>query len=282
MHLLAPDGSPLHAAFVRVRDAAGLDWIAAVAVPRATILADVSQVVIWVLVAGGLTFLLALVIGARLFGRVANDVRELALAVQRVGQGEITAEFVTRRTDEVGELARTFSQMRRDLFTDKLTGIANRSALKHILARMTTAPAPGVILPPFALLFIDLNWFKALNDRWGHDNGDRALMEIAQRLQGHIRQTDHVARLGGDEFVVVLRDITSREEAQAVSDQLTQLISIPLTMLQDVPEHELLHVGASIGIALYPQDASNAQHLLHLADQHMYANKATQHVASPL
>ena len=279
-HLQALDGSPLHVAFVRIRDTAGLDWIAGVALPRATMLEDVSKLVIWVLLAGGLAFVLALLIGMHLFGRVADDIHALSLAVQRIGQGDVHTHFETRRTDEVGQLARTFSQMRQDLFTDKLTGIPNRSALRHQLTRMTTSSIPDMELPPFAVLFIDLDWFKPLNDQWGHDNGDRALKEIAQRLQSHIRREDYVARLGGDEFVVVLQDIDHLEAAQVVSNHLEQLISAPLTTLQGIPPEQIVHVGASIGIALYPQDGATAQTLLKLADQHMYDKKGHQHHTS--
>lgn len=271
-------GQPVHVAFVRVTDHAGLDWMAVVAVPRATLLADVSRLVEGVIVAGALCLLLALVIGIRLFGRIADDVRGLSNAVKRMGKGDISSSFETQREDEVGELARNFGHMRNELFTDRLTGVSNRSALQHVLSNLTTARQPHLSPPsdPFALLFIDLNLFKPLNDRWGHDNGDRALSEVAQRLRRHVRTNDHVARLGGDEFVVVLRGVDRRDTAQAASDKLVELISAPLTTLQGVPDGQVVQLGASIGIALYPHDAQDVQSLLKHADQQMYAQKACQ------
>lgn len=263
-------GDPVHAAFVHVTDHAGLDWMAVVAVPRATLLADVSRMVEWVLVAGALCLLLALAIGIRLFGRIADDVRSLSNAVKRVGQGDITTTFETQRKDEVGELARNFSHMRHELFTDRLTGVSNRSALQHVLTSLTIPPQTT----PFALLFIDLNLFKPLNDRWGHDNGDLALAEVARRLRTHVRAGDHVARLGGDEFVVLLQGVDNLQSAQIASAKLVELISAPLTTLQGIAPEVVVHLGASIGIALYPHDALDAQALLKHADQQMYAHKA--------
>jgi diguanylate cyclase len=275
LHLRDDQGQPLHVAFVRVTDHAGLDWMAVVAVPRATLLADVSRLVEWVLIAGALCLLLALAIGMRLFGRIADDVRGLSNAVKRVGQGDITSSFDTQRNDEVGELARNFSHMRQELFTDRLTGVANRSALQHVLSSLIGQGQAA----PFALLFIDLNLFKPLNDRWGHDNGDLALTEVAHRLRSHVRAGDHVARLGGDEFVVVLQGVEQLHSAQMASVKLVEVISAPLTTLQGIPPDVVVHLGASIGIALFPHDAQDAQALLKHADQQMYADKATQRPA---
>ena len=279
LQLQDPDGNLIHAAFVRVTDNAGLDWMAVVAVPRATLLAEVTRSVKWVLIAGALCLLIALLIGMRIFWRVADDVRGLSEAVHRVGQGDIATVFETRSKDEVGDLARSFSHMRHALFTDQLTGAANRSALQHILAKLTAKTADGKAPPPFALLFIDLNLFKQLNDRWGHDNGDLALAEVAARMKMRLRQGDYIARLGGDEFVVLLPGIDNLAAAQAVSNHLEPVIRAPLTTLRNIPEGTTVHLGASIGIALYPHDAQDAQSLLKHADQQMYAQKALRPVA---
>jgi diguanylate cyclase (GGDEF)-like protein len=277
LHLNDHDGNPLHAAFVRVFDEAGLDWIAVVTVPRATLLADVSRLVQAVLILGAACLLLALLLGIRQFGRVADDVSTLSSVVSRVRSGDIHAPIDSSRADEIGQLAHNVDQMRRELFTDRLTSVANRSAMQHHLNALIARPAaPGAEAAPFALLFLDLNLFKPLNDRWGHDNGDRALTEVAQRLQTRLRSHDLVARLGGDEFVIVLRGMSNLQEAQSVSAQLEALVSEPLTTLQGIPEGEQVSLGASIGIALYPQDAQDMQQLMRHADQQMYAQKATR------
>lgn len=272
MHMQDSQGKDLLVAYRRVLDDAGMNWVAVVAVPRAAMLTDVSNLVEMVTVVGLLALACALVLGMRVFGKVADEVHQLSHAVRRVGQGAIDTPIDSRRTDELGDLARTFQGMRQELFTDRLTGVSNRSALQHVLAALTAGDGPTA--PPFALLFLDLNLFKPLNDRWGHDNGDRALIEVAQRLRQQVRTADHVARLGGDEFVVVLRGVGSLDVAQTLAGKLVAAISAPLTTLEGVPEGEQVHLGASVGIALYPADGRDVQTLLKHADQQMYQDKA--------
>lgn len=272
MHLQDSQGNNLLVAYRRVLDNAGMNWVAVVAVPRTTMLADVSNLVEMVTAAGLFALACALVIGMRVFGKVADEVHQLSHAVRSVGQGAIDTPIESRRTDELGDLARTFQDMRQELFTDKLTGAANRSALQHILTALTTHDSAQQ--QPFAVLFLDLNLFKQLNDRWGHDNGDRALAEVAQRLRQQVRAADYVARLGGDEFVVVLRGISSHDIASTLADKLVATISAPLTTLEGIPSGEIVHLGASVGIALYPTDGKDVQSLLREADQQMYQDKA--------
>lgn len=274
MHMQDSQGNDLMVAYQRVMDDAGMNWVAVVAVPRKAMLADVSNLVEMVAAAGAFALACALVLGMRVFGRVADEVHNLSEAVRHVGQGAIDTPIDSQRTDELGDLARNFQGMRQELFTDRLTGAANRSALQHVLAALTAGDASTA--PPFALLFMDLNLFKQLNDRWGHDNGDRALAEVAQRLRQQVRAADQVARLGGDEFVVVLRGVGELEVARNLAKKLVDAISLPLTTLENVPTDEIVHLGASVGIALYPHDGQDVQTLLRLADQQMYQDKANR------
>ncbi|CAM4272795.1 hypothetical protein COAQ111491_14395 [Comamonas aquatilis] len=216
---------------------------------------------------------MATLIGTRIFGTVANDMRSLTRAVRRVGQGEIDTPIALQRRDEIGELADNFQRMRNSLFTDPLTGASNRSALQHILATLTRPSAGQTSAAPFALLFVDLNRFKPLNDRWGHDNGDLALTEVTLRLRQLLREDDVIARLGGDEFVIILRGVSDEEQVQAVRAKMQASLEQPLTKLQGIPEGESVTVGISVGQALYPRDAQDAQSLLKLADQDMYRHK---------
>ncbi len=272
MHMQDSQGNNLLVAYRRVLDGAGMNWVAVVAVPRTAMLADVSNLVEMVTIAGVLALACALIMGMRVFGKVADEVHQLSEAVRSMGQGAIDTPIDSRRTDELDDLARTFQGMRQELFTDRLTGVSNRSALQHVLAALTAGDAASA--QPFALLFMDLNLFKALNDRWGHDNGDRALAEVAQRLRQQVRAADHVARLGGDEFVVVLRGVETPEMARALADKLVATLSAPLTTLEGIPAGETVHLGASVGIALYPADGQDVQTLLRQADQQMYQDKA--------
>jgi diguanylate cyclase (GGDEF)-like protein len=119
-----------------------------------------------------------------------------------------------------------------------------------------------------ALMFIDLDNFKHVNDSLGHDMGDRLLSQVADRLRECVRETDTIARLGGDEFTIILSDVDEAAHIAAITGKLLANISRPIKL---GAEH--VHVSASIGITLYPWDANNAEGLLKNADQAMYHSK---------
>lgn len=119
-----------------------------------------------------------------------------------------------------------------------------------------------------ALLFIDLDDFKSANDQYGHECGDAVLRAVAMRLLATVRRTDTPARLGGDEFVVILNGIESADAARHVAAQIVESLAQPLHWKQHT-----LHVGASVGIALFPEHGDSADALLRHADQAMYAVK---------
>ena len=119
-----------------------------------------------------------------------------------------------------------------------------------------------------ALLYIDIDDFKAVNDRLGHDAGDLLLQEIARRLERCVRKADTVARLGGDEFVVILEDIHGPDDATAVADKIRHSLLQPTAIAGHA-----LHTQASIGIALHPGDGDDADSLIRHADQRMYRHK---------
>jgi diguanylate cyclase (GGDEF)-like protein len=119
-----------------------------------------------------------------------------------------------------------------------------------------------------ALLFIDLDDFKAANDQYGHDCGDAVLRTVATRLLATVRRTDTPARLGGDEFVVILNGIENAEAARHVAAQIVDSLAQPVIWQQ-----HSLNVGASVGIALFPEHGDSAEALLRHADQAMYAVK---------
>lgn len=126
-----------------------------------------------------------------------------------------------------------------------------------------------------AALFVDLDGFKSVNDGLGHKAGDEVLQVVAVRLQSRVRGADTVARLGGDEFLVILSGIESREDAQRVATKLHEAVVQPIQThvgAQATPPR-LAHVGASIGIALFPDDADNPEALLAVADRAMYGVK---------
>jgi len=148
---------------------------------------------------------------------------------------------------------------------DALTTLSNRAMFQeHVQQLLSTGRTP----PPFALLFIDLDNFKDVNDTLGHHVGDQLLREVALRLRNAMRRDDTVARLGGDEFTVVLHDIRGADDVARVAQTLLKSISEPYQLGED-----WFFVSASIGITLYPGDGKTPADLLRHADQAMYAAK---------
>jgi diguanylate cyclase (GGDEF)-like protein/PAS domain S-box-containing protein len=121
---------------------------------------------------------------------------------------------------------------------------------------------------PLALLFVDLNDFKPVNDEHGHHTGDRLLRVVAQRLMGAVREVDTVARVGGDEFAVILEAITDADDAASVAAKIAETIGEPFSI-----DRRTLSIGASTGIAIYPGDGEEVSSLLQHADAEMYRAK---------
>ena|GEM_PF-1267059 len=150
--------------------------------------------------------------------------------------------------------------------TDALTGIANRGEFIERLDRAFAAAKRGNA--PFAVLFVDLDRFKQVNDVQGHGVGDKLLKEVAQRLSGAVRETDLAARLGGDEFAVLLMGVDDAASCAAIADKLVTKLCAPYT----VDTHEL-HIGASIGIAMFCATTASGEALLAQADRALYRAK---------
>ncbi|MFZ2290477.1 MAG: EAL domain-containing protein [Halopseudomonas yangmingensis] len=160
------------------------------------------------------------------------------------------------------------AQLRRMAHYDSLTGLPNRTLanlrLEHALDRVRRRGGS------LAVLFIDLDRFKTINDSHGHLFGDSVLVAVAARLAGRCRDEDTLARLGGDEFLMVLEQLQSPAQAALVARDLLAQMEQPL-LLEDGRE---LFIGASIGIALYPADGADAQELVRNADAAMYQAKS--------
>ena len=150
---------------------------------------------------------------------------------------------------------------------DALTGLPNRRALLDQLpVAQKRSRRAGQAL---ALLFIDLDGFKAVNDAWGHEAGDHLLERVAARLSGAVRETDAVYRLAGDEFTVVLENVRRVEDAAAIAEKLIAAVSQPVAL-----DAVVAQVGASVGIAMYdPAGAAGAADLIREADHWMYQAK---------
>ena len=149
---------------------------------------------------------------------------------------------------------------------DRLTGLPNRNVFQDRLEHAVRQSHRSGL--PLALLFIDLDHFKEINDTMGHEVGDVLLKQVGQRLLGYVRDSDTVARLGGDEFIVTLSDLHDVDTVTDVANKIRNDLSQPFSL-----GGELAYISASIGITIYPRDAHSASELLRNADQAMYQSK---------
>ncbi|MCB1734826.1 MAG: diguanylate cyclase [Gammaproteobacteria bacterium] len=172
-----------------------------------------------------------------------------------------------RVEERTRELTEAKDELRRLAHFDSLTGLPNRALFSEMLEK--SLPRARRNNASVALLFIDLDGFKAVNDNYGHDVGDALLREAAARMQALLRGEDMVARLGGDEFTVVLADMENAHNGAAtVAQKIIDSISQPF-MINEIE----CGVNASIGVALFPADAEDADALIRAADQAMYRVK---------
>lgn len=188
----------------------------------------------------------------------------MSISAVRDDKGKLTHHFLV--FSDITERKETENQIYRLAYYDALTGLPNRSLLFSLLeqaiAEATRNRHHG------ALLFIDIDRFKNINDSFGHAAADQLLREAASRMSTVLRQEDMIARLGGDEFVVALFDITQREHAALVAGKLMEALAPPFIL----DNHELT-VSASIGIAIFPEDGHDAETLIKNADVAMYKAK---------
>ncbi len=169
-------------------------------------------------------------------------------------------------------------QMERSIFLathDDLTGLPNRRLLDERLESALRRAKRG--RQKVALLTIDLDRFKAVNDSLGHSAGDDFLCIVAARFSERVRSTDTCARLGGDEFIVVAEQLAHRGEADVLARDLLATLEEPIDLCG-----ETLYASASIGVAVFPDDASDAEGLYGISDSRMYAVKDRHHDTQPL
>ena len=259
----------MHAAFARITDEAGLDWITVVAMPSSDYMTGVTENLTRTAVLSALAALLAIAIGLGILSWVTRDLKHLSEAALRVGEGQLDWPVRIKRPDEIGQLAKSFETMQQRLQTDGLTRLANRDAfmlrLRYRVAKALATPG-GATDGRFAVLFIDLNRFKLINDQFGHGVGDQVLIEIAQRLKTSVRAHDLVARLSGDEFVILLDRVEGRASLERVRQQIQAALQAPLQALGDGLLTDT-DFGGSVGEALFPDDGTDAESLLGKADR---------------
>lgn len=189
------------------------------------------------------------------------------------------ADYLVKDRLEIASIERTIryaidrkraeTELARLAHYDSLTGIPNRLLFNDRLDRALQRAERGDT--PFALLYVDLDGFKSVNDTHGHDVGDKLVQGIAARLNQCIRRTDSVARIGGDEFTVLLEKVNSTNDTITIAQKIIDVIAEPFNI-----NGQQMHVGSSIGIAVYPEAGRDATTLLKHADMAMYEAKATQ------
>lgn len=158
-------------------------------------------------------------------------------------------------------------------YHDSLTGLFNRKYFYNTIEQeLDRLPASNESI---AVLYIDLDGFKHVNDTYGHESGDLVLREFGNRIKSFTRQTDLVSRIGGDEFAVLLFDISNIFEAQTIADKISSSLNLPFAH-----GGAELNVQASIGISIFPQDGVTADALIKVADHHMYAVKRDKKTAT--
>jgi len=215
---------------------------------------------------------------------VTQPLQAMVKAAQAFSRGEAHGALPVHRGDEVGELARSFQDMEQQISRqlaelnlsrdamahlahhDALTGLPNRRMFEQRLAQvLELSRRTG---RSCALLFVDLDDFKAINDTHGHAVGDRVLQAVARTIVGAVRQVDTVARMAGDEFTVLCENVDSEEAALQIVAKLQHAFEPPLDI-----DGEPLAVRASIGLSLFPRDAQDARTLMASADAAMYRIK---------
>ena len=218
--------------------------------------------------------LLAAILAVIIARSVARPVRELAAAAQRVAAGDYAAVVEVSGGDELAQLAGTFNSMLGDIARreariihqarhDPLTDLPNRALARERLEGMLERARPG------ALLMLDLEQFRSINETLDYRSGDRVLERVARRLRARVRPSDTVARVGGDEFLVLLDD---RDAISAMRDAavLVAALRAPLEL-----DGAALCLRVSVGIAFYPAHGDDAEALMRRVDEAMHAARDT-------
>lgn len=188
--------------------------------------------------------------------------RVLALEIVRQGDGTIvfSATDITQRHEQA-------VAMEQQAISDPLTGLANRTALNTFTTSMLEHTKRSG--ETAAILALDLDGFKPVNDKYGHGAGDEVLVELSRRLEEEVRDTDFVARTGGDEFIIVMLHLEDGEGAVRFAQRLLRAIEVPIRISAGTE----ISLSGSIGVSVFPEDADDSQALYRMADEALYVAK---------
>ncbi len=175
-------------------------------------------------------------------------------------------EDISHKKQQQLLLQKQAEQLEKLAYHDPLTALPNRTLFRDRLSQAISYSKRHD--KKFALLFIDLDRFKQINDSLGHQFGDQVLLEVSKRIKSVIRQEDTLARFGGDEFLVIARDISGKEDAQKIAEKILESLQKPFNLFG----HDV-YTTISIGVSIYPDDSQNAESLIKYADSAMYRAK---------
>ncbi len=196
-----------------------------------------------------------------------KDMNPLWLRIKSDGQTSKNKSFLMGTMQDVTDKVLSAKLIEHQATFDALTGLPNRLFYRDRLDQAIENAQRSQ--QKIAVLFVDLDRFKPVNDNYGHQMGDKLLIEAASRIKKSIRSSDTVSRLSGDEFAVILNNIPKYNQVLKIAEEIQRKIQQPFQI-----EQKSIHLSSSIGIALYPNDASTADELLRKADQAMYEVKA--------
>ncbi|UQG62347.1 EAL domain-containing protein [Marinobacter sp. M3C] len=246
-----------------------------------------GSIVGWIVLGTIMLLIFALLISMNVL--MVRPLKQLMGAVREIGRGNLAPKIALSTNDELGKLALSFQEMAGNLeksrvkverlaYHDSLTGLPNRFQAHQTLRRMISFARRES--RRMAVLFLDLDNFKRVNDTLGHQVGDQLLMEMATRLQVVLRAEDVIhqevshsapdvlARLGGDEFIVLLSSVGSSRDAAKVASRILDIMRLPFYFNDNE-----IYSGCSIGISLFPGDGSDVDDLIKRADAAMYQAK---------
>lgn len=229
--------------------------------------------------------LFAILVGIRFTKMITHPINQIVNHVEQIAAGDMNAlsGYVPLNTkDEIGRLSRGFYHMSNTLKSyvqeivtanDQILEIAYQDALTHLPNRRFFIERLNKLFSenatqPIALLFIDLDRFKFINDTLGHNVGDLILSAVAERMKSSLPKIDTLARLGGDEFILLFRDFTCELQVSNIAEQVIAVFEQPFLI-----ESRSFHLTCSIGISLYPQDGHDLASVLRAADIAMYSAK---------
>ena len=198
--------------------------------------------------------------------RKGGQLFPLQAAIARIGEAQVGVGRYVVTFSDITERKENEALLQYRASVDPLTGLANRSTFDERLLQVLALAERQQ--SSFALMYVDLDRFKPVNDQYGHAVGDELLIEVARRLRAAVRDTDVVARLGGDEFVVIATRASSRERVEEIARRIVADLAVPYLLSVAVA-----NVSASLGVAIFPEHGTQADELKRHADQALYEAK---------